>query len=84
MPLTNLGVKLVLHRYYLGSHFLTRNALLHRCSKHIDVYYYSIREKYEEGHFELKFVSGKENPAEQLTKALQGDNLSYLCSHFLS
>jgi len=82
MRLTNPSIKPVLYGDNLSSHFLTRNASLHRCSKHIDVRYHYIREKYEQGHFELEFVSGKENPADLFTKALQGDRLSYLCSHF--
>jgi len=64
--------------------FLTRNAALHRCSQHIDVRYHYIREQYEQGRFELEFVSGKENPADLFTKALPGDRLSYLCSYFFT
>jgi len=82
MHLAGLGVKPGLYGDNLSSHFLTCHASLHRRSKHIDVRYHYIREKYEQGHFELEFVSGKENPADLFTKALQGDCLSYLCSHF--
>jgi len=82
MRMTDINIKPVLYGDNLSSQFLTRNASLHRRSKHIDVRYHYIREKYEQGHFELEFVSGKENPADLFTKALQGDHLSYLCSRF--
>ena len=84
LRLTNAESKPVLYGDNLSSHFLTRNASLHRRSKHIDVRYHYIREQYEQGHFELEFVSGKENPADLFTKALQGDHLSYLCSRFFA
>jgi len=82
MRMTDININPVLYGDNLSSHFLTRNASLHRRSKHIDVRYHYIREKYEQGHFELECVSGKENLADLFTKALQGDHLSYLCSRF--
>ena len=78
----NMESKPVLYGDNLSSHFQTRNASLHPRSKHIDVCYHYIRKQYEQGHFQLEFVSGKENPADLFTKALQGDCLSYLCSRF--
>ena len=82
LKISDSSTKPILYGDNLSSHFLTRNASLHRRSKHIDVRYHYIREQYEKGHFELVFVSGKENPADLFTKALEGDHLSYLCSHF--
>ena len=82
LRITNTSIKPVLYGDNLSSHFLTRNASLHRCSKHIDVRYHYIREEYGQGRFELEFVSGKENPADLFTKALQGDQFFYLCSRF--
>ena len=66
----------------VSSHYLTRNASLHRRSKHIDVRFHYIREQYESGKFNLEFVSGKNNPADLFTKALQGEHLSYLISMY--
>ena len=74
----------VLYGDNLSSHFLTRKASLYRRSKHIDVRYHYIRKQYEQGHLELEFVSGKDNPADVFTKALQGGRLSCLCSRFFS
>ena len=84
LPLANTESKPVLYRDNLSFYFLTCNASLHRHSKHIDVRYHYIREQYEQGHFELEFVSCRENPADLFTKALQGDRLSYLCSRFFT
>ena len=84
LRISDTSNKPVLYGDNLSSHFLTRNASLHRRSKHIDVRYHYIWEQYEQGQFELEFVSGKENPADVFTKALQGDRLSYLCSRFFS
>jgi hypothetical protein len=86
LQISDYDTKLVLFGDNVSSHFLTRNASLDRRSKHIDVRYHYIREQYEQGHFELEFVSGKENPADLrvFTKALQGEHLSYLCSRFFS
>lgn len=84
LKISNPETKPTLYGDNISSHFLTRNASLHRRSKHIDVRYHYIREQYEQGRFELEFVSGKENPADLFTKALQGDRLSYLCSRFFT
>lgn len=84
LRISDTSNKPVLYGDNLSSHFLTRNASLHRRSKHIDVRYHYIRKQYEQGQFELEFVSGKENPADVFTKALQGDRLYYLCSRFFS
>jgi len=59
--------KPVLYGDNITWHFLTRNASLHQRLKHIDVRYHYIREQYEQGRFELDFVSGKENPADLVT-----------------
>lgn len=64
----------------VSSHFLVRNASIHRRSKHIDVRYHFIRERHEKGEFTLGFVSGKDNPADLLTKALSPELNSYFSS----
>ena len=84
LQIASTSVKPILYGDNISSHFLTHNASLHRRSKHIDVRYHYIREQYEQGHFELEFVSGKENPADLFTKALHGDPLSFLCSYFFN
>jgi len=84
LQISTPSTKPILYGDNISSHFLTRNAALHRRSKHIDVRYHYIREQYEQGRFELEFVSGKENPADLFTKAFPGDRLSYLCSYFFT
>ena len=64
----------------VSSHFLVRNSSLHRPSKHVDVHYHFIRERHEIGEFTLEFVSGKDNPADLLTKALSPEHVCYLSS----
>lgn len=64
----------------VSSHFLVRNASLHRRSKHIDVRFHFIREQHERGAFTLEFVSGKDNPADLFTKALAAEPLAIVAS----
>lgn len=52
---------------------LVKNPEFHKRTKHIDVRYHFIREKYEEGVFELNYVSTDEQLADILTKALGRD-----------
>ena len=84
LQISTPSTKPIVYGDNISSHFLTRNAALHRRSKHIDICYDYIREQYEQGRFELEFVSGKDNPADLFTKALPGDRLSYLCSYFFT
>lgn len=49
---------------------LVKNPEFHKRTKHIDVRYHFIREKYEEGMFELIYVPTEEQAADIFTKAL--------------
>lgn len=53
-----------------GANELVRNHRIHNRSKHIDVHYHYVREKYEQGNFELVYVESKNNLADLLTKPL--------------
>ena len=55
----------------IGSLFLVQNPGLHRRSKHIDVCYHFIREKYEEGEINLHHVNSDDNIADLLMKLLE-------------
>lgn len=50
---------------------LVENQVLHRRTKHIDVRYHFIREKFNENCFELESVSTREQAADILTKGLE-------------
>lgn len=47
-----------------------KNPEFHKRTKHINVRYHFIREKFEEGEFELKYMSTNEQCADIMTKTL--------------
>lgn len=49
---------------------LAKNPHLRERSKHIDVYYYYIRDLVEKGMLKIKYISTSEMPADGLTKPL--------------
>lgn len=49
---------------------LIKNPVYHKRTKHIDVKYHYIREKYEEKLFNLEYINTKNQPADILTKPL--------------
>lgn len=53
-----------------GAIRLVENQVLHRRTKHIDVRYHFIREKFNEGCFEIRGVGTKDQAADMLTKGL--------------
>src|SRR5262249_40205716 len=53
-----------------GSGDLAAKPRIHNRSKHIDIHYHFVREKYEQGDFNLIRVDGNKNLAYYLTKAL--------------
>lgn len=59
---------------------LVRNPEFHKRSKHIDVRYHFIREKYEEKQFKLEYISTNEMIADIFTKPLAKDRFVYFRS----
>lgn len=57
---------------------LIKNPEFHKRTKHIDVRYHFIREKFEEGRFNLDFVPSEEQVADVLTKGLPKGRFSFL------
>ena len=53
-----------------GSIFITSNPVTEKRSKHIDIYYHYIQDVIAEGHVEVYFIDGDNNPADMLTKNL--------------
>lgn len=53
-----------------GAQELARNPRIHSRSKHIDVHYHYVRDKFNEGDFELLYVKSANNLADIFTKAL--------------
>ncbi|GAB2220383.1 hypothetical protein Drorol1_Dr00008032, partial [Drosera rotundifolia] len=58
---------------------LSKNAIYHSRTKHIDVRYHWIREVMEQQQLTLVKISTKENPADMLTKIVTRDKLK-LCA----
>lgn len=59
-----------------GARKLANNPSIHRRTKHINRRYHFLRERVEQGEIILKWISGKENQADMLTKRIMGTNLS--------
>ena len=53
-----------------GSIFITSNPVTEKRSKHIDIHYHYIQDVIAEGHVEVYFIDGDNNPADMLTKNL--------------
>lgn len=59
---------------------LIKNPEFHKRSKHIDIRYHFIREKYNQNLFILNYVSTHEMIADMFTKALAKDKFQYFRS----
>lgn len=57
---------------------LIKNPEFHKRSKHIDIRYHFIREKYEEKIFDLDYVSTHEMMADIFTKPLPRERFNFL------
>ena len=53
-----------------GAIFISSNPVTERRSKHIDIRYHYIREVIAQGHVEVFFIDGNDNPADMFTKNL--------------
>ena len=58
---------------------ITRNPVLHKRTKHIEIPTLNVRQKQEEGRVETLKVPTKENPADLLTKGLDRPTTEYHC-----
>jgi hypothetical protein len=58
---------------------LIKNSELHQRTKHIDIRHHFIRERYEEGLFEIQYVPTDQQKADLFTKALTKDKHHHLC-----
>ena len=57
---------------------LVKNPELHKRSKHIDIHYHFIREKYHSKELDVKYVPSEEQCADFLTKAVACSKFMYL------
>lgn len=58
---------------------LIKNPEFHKRTKHIDVRYHFIREKFEDGFFDLVYIASDEQKADVLTKPLVNAKHQYNC-----
>ena len=64
----------------LGLLFWGSNSIQEKCSKHIDICYYYIRDLIENEQVKPYYIDGKENPADILTKNLGQVLFSCFCT----
>ena len=57
---------------------LIKNPEFHQRNKHIDVRYHFIRDLYNKGEIDVKYIESKEQLADILTKALPKPRFEYL------
>ncbi|MCO5572538.1 hypothetical protein L7F22_026293 [Adiantum nelumboides] len=72
----DLGIKVEMPELYCDSQSvvqLAKNPVFHSKTKHIDVKYHFIREALEDKQIQLMKIHTKDNPADLLTKGLQGE-----------
>ena len=60
--------------------FLVQNPVAHKRSKHIDIRYHYIREKFESNEIALEYVSTNLNIADLLTKSLGKEKHFKFCN----
>jgi hypothetical protein len=58
---------------------LAKNPEFHQRSKHIDIRHHFIRDNVRDGTIEVTWMSGKENPADMLTKPLDPIKFTTIC-----
>lgn len=73
-------LNVILYMDNQGAIKLIKNPEFHKRTKHIDVAYHIIREKYEQRVFELEYVNTKEMLADVFTKALPSPQFQHLIS----
>jgi hypothetical protein len=54
----------------LGATYLSANPIFHARTKHIEIDYHFVRERVAQNHFDIKFISTKDQIADGFTKAL--------------
>lgn len=62
-----------------GAQFLVKNPTVQKKSKHIDIRYHYVREKYDDHVIDIEYISSDENAADILTKALGKQRHQHNC-----
>lgn len=60
---------------------IIKNNEIHKRSKHIEIKFHFIREKYQEGFFDIEYVCSEKQLADIFTKPLSPERFNYLRNH---
>ena len=79
-----LGAKpLTVFEDNVGCISLSKNPVMHRASKHIEIRYHFVREKVQDGSLKLVYIPSSENIADVLTKSTRKNTFIYLRDKFM-
>ena len=79
-----LGAKpLTVFEDNVGCISLSKNPVMHRASKHIEIRYHFVREKVQDGSLKLVYIPSSENIADVLTKSTRKNTFVYLRDKFM-
>lgn len=62
-----------------GANFMVKNPAVHKRSKHIDIKFHYIRDRYNDGSIDVHYVSSEQNAADIFTKALSKQKNAQAC-----
>ena len=79
-----LGTKpLTVFEDNVGCISLSKNPVMHRSSKHIEIRYHFVRERVQDGSLKLVYIPSSENIADVLTKSTRKHTFTYLRDKFM-
>ena len=67
----------------VGCISLSKNPVMHKSSKHIEIRYHFVRERVQDGSLKLVFIPSSENIADVLTKSTRRNTFLYLRAKIL-
>ena len=67
----------------VGCISLSKNPVMHRSSKHIEIRYHFVRERVQDGSLKLVYIPSSENIADVLTKSTRKHTFTYLRDKFM-
>ena len=62
---------------------MSKNPVMHRSSKHIEIRYHFVRERVQDGSLKLVYIPSSENIADVLTKSTRKHTFTYLRDKFM-
>ena len=68
----------------VGCISLSKNPVMHKSSKHIEIRYHFVRERVQDGSLKLVYIPSSENVADILTKSTRKHTFIYLRDKIMS